>query len=145
VSVWNSSGSIWGWAPPPWIFWLRRYYPAIGIRIVKYLTYGFSLLTPIHFNFKRFEASPTHISNHDSGLRVEQNNNNEHRFVLQLSDYHYNNNNDYEYRNLVRSRNHDCFNVQQKFRLKILFDNYSRNWKSDFTLFSVFWNKEHIC
>jgi hypothetical protein len=76
-----------------------RDYPAVGIHIAKYLKYGFSLLTPIHFNFKRFEASPSHITNHDSGLRVEQNNNNEHRSVLQLSDYHYNNNNDYEYRN----------------------------------------------
>jgi hypothetical protein len=26
VSVWNSSDTIWGWAPPPWISWLRRYY-----------------------------------------------------------------------------------------------------------------------
>ncbi len=88
------------------------------------MKYGFSLLTPIHFNFKRFEASPTLISNHDTGLSVEPNNNNEHRSDVQLLDYHYNNNNDYEYRNLVWSRNHDCFNVQQKFRLKVLFDNY---------------------
>jgi hypothetical protein len=69
-------------------------YPAIGIRIGKYLKHDFSLLTPIHFNFERFEASSIHITNHATGLSVEPNNDNEHRSDVQLLDYHYNNNND---------------------------------------------------
>ncbi|CAF3618269.1 unnamed protein product [Rotaria socialis] len=38
-------------------------YAPVAIRIGKYVKRGFTFLKPIHFNFQRFEASPTHISN----------------------------------------------------------------------------------
>ncbi|CAF3846928.1 unnamed protein product [Rotaria sp. Silwood1] len=98
-------------------------YAHIAIRIGKYVKHGFKLLAPIHFNFKRFEASPTYISNRNISSHIGQHNVIEHESNLESSLQEYNNTIDYEYPYVVFSRNYDCFYVQNSFCLKILFAN----------------------
>jgi hypothetical protein len=87
-------------------------YAPMAIRISKYVKHGFYLLIPKTFNSRRFEASPTHISNKDIRLHHRERVNNEYRIHVPMLGYQFNNNNDYEYGNLVWSRNFDCFSVQ---------------------------------
>ncbi|CAF1316312.1 unnamed protein product, partial [Rotaria sordida] len=96
-------------------------YARIAIRIGKYVKHGFKLLAPVRFNFKRFQVSPTHISNRNISLNIQQYNPNQHQSYLESSVQEYNNAIDYEYPYIVFSRNYDCFYIQNNFRLKILF------------------------
>jgi len=96
-------------------------YAAVGIRIGKYIKHGFKMLYPVQFNMKRFEACPPYISNKCVPVDIRLVNH-EDQSNTQLIHHPRNNMNDFEYKNLVWSRNYDCFHVQQKFRLQLLFN-----------------------
>ncbi|CAF1191926.1 unnamed protein product [Rotaria sordida] len=98
-------------------------YARIAIRIGKYVKHGFKLLAPVRFNFKRFQVSPTHISNRNISLKISQYNPNQDQSYLESSVQEYNNAIDYEYPYIVFSRNYDCFYIQNNFRLKMIFAN----------------------
>ncbi|CAF1231063.1 unnamed protein product [Rotaria sordida] len=98
-------------------------YARIAIRIGKYVKHGFKLLAPVRFNFKRFQVSPTHISNRNISLNISQYNPNQDQSYLESSVQEYNNAIDYEYPYIVFSRNYDCFYIQNNFRLKMIFAN----------------------
>ncbi|CAF3550606.1 unnamed protein product [Rotaria socialis] len=98
-----------------------KHYISFAIRISKYVKHGFKLLTPLDFNMRRFEAIPMHISNQDLRVDLERTSDNEQWSHIEVSFNEYNYEHDYGLRNLVFSRNYDCFHVQEKFYSKILF------------------------
>jgi hypothetical protein len=95
-------------------------YALSAIRIGKYIRRGFKLLVPLHFNQKRFEGSPTHICNSSNVLPVAQQNDHEQHYDEQFIDFSMDNNNEHDNDDFVWSKNYDCFDVQNKFRSKII-------------------------
>ncbi|CAF5100166.1 unnamed protein product, partial [Rotaria sp. Silwood1] len=65
-------------------------YAPMATRISKYVRYGFKLLTPCDFNVKRFEVSPTYISNRGIQLHIQQNDPNQDQGYSELSYSEYN-------------------------------------------------------
>jgi hypothetical protein len=99
-----------------------KHYRPFAIRISKYMymKHGFYLLIPQDFNARRFGVTTMHIGNKKGTLVDDEQSANQNRIIFSLVQHQITSSDSFGYENLVWSRNFDCFNLQEKFRMNLV-------------------------